>query len=109
MSPVLGQISDFETAVMAAADSERLVIFSFHERTVLSSYFEMHDVDGSRSLSTAELLLVVDDMDKLPPPGSEDEQILHALFDTADADRSGELDFHEFLSLVESYYCSVYI
>eukprot|EP00746_Dinoflagellata_sp_MGD_P103263 gnl/MRDRNA2_/MRDRNA2_42671_c0_seq2.p1 gnl/MRDRNA2_/MRDRNA2_42671_c0~~gnl/MRDRNA2_/MRDRNA2_42671_c0_seq2.p1 ORF type:complete len:1043 (-),score=216.35 gnl/MRDRNA2_/MRDRNA2_42671_c0_seq2:113-3097(-) len=89
-------------------ESEVYVVFSPQERSLLKSYFELHDVDRSGNISISELLLVVDDMDRTPQPGSEDEKKLLQLFEECDRDESGELDFSEFLHLIESYYLSVY-
>eukprot|EP00746_Dinoflagellata_sp_MGD_P145236 gnl/MRDRNA2_/MRDRNA2_77876_c0_seq1.p1 gnl/MRDRNA2_/MRDRNA2_77876_c0~~gnl/MRDRNA2_/MRDRNA2_77876_c0_seq1.p1 ORF type:complete len:1180 (-),score=205.82 gnl/MRDRNA2_/MRDRNA2_77876_c0_seq1:87-3626(-) len=105
-------IGDLDTApkdLVASLQTNKLVKFDLLERTVLNNYFEMHDVDASRSLCISELMLVVDDMDRLPISGSQDENTLGMLFANSDKDQSGELDFKEFLELVEMYYHSVYL
>lgn len=94
--------------IFMAMEVQCLVVFTYQERTVLSKYFEMHDVDHSHSLSISELLVVIDDMERLPKAGSEDEFAMNWLFTNADQDGSGELDFSEFLELMEKFYHTVY-
>lgn len=92
----------------APQETEPLVCFSPHERSLLKRYFELHDADCSNSLEMEELMFVLDDMNRTPKKGSEDERLLNRLFDECDDDNSGCLDFFEFLRLIEMYYQGVY-
>lgn len=94
--------------LMEPTQDDCLAIFNSKERSVMKNYFEVHDTDGSGTLCISELLLVLDDIDRIPKEGSEDESILKFLFEKSDEDRSGELDFEEFLNLIQHYYHGVY-
>eukprot|EP00746_Dinoflagellata_sp_MGD_P066812 gnl/MRDRNA2_/MRDRNA2_27629_c0_seq1.p1 gnl/MRDRNA2_/MRDRNA2_27629_c0~~gnl/MRDRNA2_/MRDRNA2_27629_c0_seq1.p1 ORF type:complete len:1180 (+),score=241.13 gnl/MRDRNA2_/MRDRNA2_27629_c0_seq1:138-3677(+) len=87
---------------------ECAVKFTAKERLILKGYFELHDNDTSGTLCSSELLVVMDDIDRIPKEGSEDETMLTWLFQSTDVDQSGELDFEEFTQLMQLYYHGVY-
>lgn len=85
-----------------------LVPFTEEEKSVLCGFFELHDADGSRSLSLPELVAIVDDIGRAPPEGSADALHFEQLMRKADVDGSGELSFEEFTAFLAEYYQSVY-
>jgi hypothetical protein len=101
-APVSEESHGLSIAKEITMEALPLVIFSSCERNVLKNYFEMHDSDGSGSLCISELMLVIDDIDRAPMPGSEEEAALNKLFAVADEDKSGELNYDEFLNVIEN-------
>eukprot|EP00746_Dinoflagellata_sp_MGD_P007562 gnl/MRDRNA2_/MRDRNA2_114982_c0_seq1.p1 gnl/MRDRNA2_/MRDRNA2_114982_c0~~gnl/MRDRNA2_/MRDRNA2_114982_c0_seq1.p1 ORF type:complete len:1014 (+),score=231.61 gnl/MRDRNA2_/MRDRNA2_114982_c0_seq1:64-3105(+) len=87
---------------------ECFVPFTQEEKDVLHGFFELHDEDGSQSLSLTELMCVVDDIGRAPAEGSQDALQFESLMHKADADGSGELNFSEFTNFLAEYYQSVY-
>eukprot|EP00746_Dinoflagellata_sp_MGD_P144412 gnl/MRDRNA2_/MRDRNA2_77146_c0_seq1.p1 gnl/MRDRNA2_/MRDRNA2_77146_c0~~gnl/MRDRNA2_/MRDRNA2_77146_c0_seq1.p1 ORF type:complete len:646 (-),score=158.91 gnl/MRDRNA2_/MRDRNA2_77146_c0_seq1:1354-3291(-) len=85
-----------------------LVPFSQEEKDVLFGFFELHDDDGSQSLSLEELVGVTDDIGRAPAEGSDDARQFEKLMRKADVDASGELNFEEFTNFLAEYYQSVY-
>lgn len=83
--------------------------FSVVEEQVLQRYFTLRDVDNSSSLSFDELMLVIDDLGRLPPRDSEYWPLLMKLREEFDQDGNGELDFKEFTTFIAAYYKTVYL
>lgn len=85
-----------------------LIPFREDEKNVLYGFFELHDDDGSNSLSLEELVCVTEDIGRSPPEGSEDARQFERLMHKADQDNSGSLNFEEFIAFLAEYYQSVY-
>lgn len=71
-------------------------------------FFDLHDADGSGSLSLAELVAVVDDIGRAPAEDSPDAFRFEMLMQQTDTSGDGELNFDEFVSFLAEYYQSVY-
>eukprot|EP00746_Dinoflagellata_sp_MGD_P147519 gnl/MRDRNA2_/MRDRNA2_79854_c0_seq1.p1 gnl/MRDRNA2_/MRDRNA2_79854_c0~~gnl/MRDRNA2_/MRDRNA2_79854_c0_seq1.p1 ORF type:complete len:1066 (-),score=188.42 gnl/MRDRNA2_/MRDRNA2_79854_c0_seq1:26-3223(-) len=82
--------------------------FSQLEQEIIHGYFDLHDLDGSNSLSLEELMKVVQDLGKTPESGSQNSQAMYLLLLKHDEDGSNELDFGEFIKFLASYYQAVY-
>eukprot|EP00746_Dinoflagellata_sp_MGD_P165373 gnl/MRDRNA2_/MRDRNA2_94593_c0_seq1.p1 gnl/MRDRNA2_/MRDRNA2_94593_c0~~gnl/MRDRNA2_/MRDRNA2_94593_c0_seq1.p1 ORF type:complete len:1066 (+),score=257.19 gnl/MRDRNA2_/MRDRNA2_94593_c0_seq1:116-3313(+) len=102
-----GTDEDFLAQEKAARD-KCFVHFTEEESKVLRGFFDLHDADGSMSLSLAELTDVVDDIGRAPAEGSEDALEFERLMHKADSSGDGELNFQEFLHFLAEYYQSVY-
>eukprot|EP00746_Dinoflagellata_sp_MGD_P165881 gnl/MRDRNA2_/MRDRNA2_95419_c0_seq1.p1 gnl/MRDRNA2_/MRDRNA2_95419_c0~~gnl/MRDRNA2_/MRDRNA2_95419_c0_seq1.p1 ORF type:complete len:851 (+),score=179.76 gnl/MRDRNA2_/MRDRNA2_95419_c0_seq1:135-2687(+) len=89
-------------------ESEAGLTFSPLEVNVLNRYFTLRDMDDSCSLSFDELMLVIDDLGRMPSKNSEYWPLLMKLRHEYDNDGNGELDFQEFVTFVAAYYKSVY-
>lgn len=85
-----------------------LVTFGLEETKILRGFFDLHDADGSNSLSLEELTEVVDDIGRAPEEGSEDALEFQRLMYKADASGDEELNFEEFRNFLCEYYQSVY-
>lgn len=82
--------------------------FTVDQQATIHNYFIMYDVDGSGGLSKTEFPEVLRAMDRLPRKGSVDEAVMDHLMGDHDQDGDGELDFAEFVSLLQMYYSAVY-
>lgn len=85
-----------------------MVSFDVADQGVLWQYFSMHDTDTSHSLSFAELREVMDDIGRMPDKGTQDMKIFNEMLRKYDEDKSGDLDFNEFLIFLAEFYRNVY-
>lgn len=84
------------------------VAFSPNEVALLKKYFKMRDTNDSNSLSTDELMQVVEDLGRMPEPQTVQHTDFMTMRSLVDSDNDGCLSFDEFLAFLQAYYHETY-